>query len=162
MLNREAIVDEVLIALRQIIRTIDLHSKRISKKIGITGPQLLVLKAIPKVSNPNLKKVAEHVKLSSATVSLILDKLMEKGYIIRQPHLQDKRITLLALTEKGQETIKNSPSLLQDEFIDAFGKLEAWEQTLILSSLQRVATMMKADDLPVSPLLMSEEMQAGN
>ena len=38
--------DEVLIALRQIIRAIDMHSKRLIKEAGLTSPQLLLLKGI--------------------------------------------------------------------------------------------------------------------
>jgi hypothetical protein len=34
----------VLIALRQIIRAIDMHSKRLIKEAGLTSPQLLLLK----------------------------------------------------------------------------------------------------------------------
>lgn len=36
--------DEVLVALRQIIRAIDMHSKRLIKEAGLTSPQLLLLK----------------------------------------------------------------------------------------------------------------------
>ncbi|MDX1268522.1 MAG: MarR family transcriptional regulator, partial [Oceanisphaera sp.] len=35
--------EEVLVALRQIIRAIDLHSRQLSKASGLTGPQLLLL-----------------------------------------------------------------------------------------------------------------------
>ena len=38
--------DEVLVALRQIIRAIDMHSKRLIKEAGLTSPQLLLLKGI--------------------------------------------------------------------------------------------------------------------
>ncbi len=35
----------MLIALRKIIRSIDLHSKQLVRKYGLTGPQMLLLKA---------------------------------------------------------------------------------------------------------------------
>ena len=38
--------DEVLVALRQIIRAIDMHSRRLIKEAGLTSPQLLLLKGI--------------------------------------------------------------------------------------------------------------------
>ena len=37
--------DEVLIALRQIIRATDLYSRKLSKVAGLTAPQLLILQA---------------------------------------------------------------------------------------------------------------------
>ncbi|HAS2695433.1 TPA: MarR family transcriptional regulator, partial [Vibrio cholerae] len=38
--------EEVLVALRQIIRAIDLHSKKLNKDAGLTGPQLILMRSI--------------------------------------------------------------------------------------------------------------------
>jgi len=42
---------------------------------------------------------------------------------------------------------------LQDDFVASFQKLADWEQTLILSSLQRVAQMLQAEQMEVVPSL---------
>ncbi|MDF5571199.1 MarR family transcriptional regulator, partial [Vibrio parahaemolyticus] len=34
-----------------------------------------------------------------------------------------------------------------------FQKLEEWEQSLLLSSVQRISTMMNAEDIDVAPML---------
>ena len=38
--------DEVLVALRRIIRATDLHSRQLSKVSGLTSPQLLILQLL--------------------------------------------------------------------------------------------------------------------
>jgi len=38
--------DEVLVALRRIIRATDLHSRQLSKIAGLTAPQLLILQLL--------------------------------------------------------------------------------------------------------------------
>ncbi len=43
--------DSVLSTLRQIIRAIDLQSRQLAKKYGLTGPQLIILKEIYKSPN---------------------------------------------------------------------------------------------------------------
>ncbi len=48
---------------------------------------------------------------------------------------------------------------MQQSFINKFSQLENWEQTLVLSSLQRVAEMMNAADLDAAPLLDSTDEQ---
>src|SRR3990167_8099889 len=60
---------------------------------------------------------------------------------------------LIEPTEKAIKIFKNAPPLLQEEFISAFHKLDAWEQTLMLSTLQRIGTMMDAKNIIVSPIL---------
>jgi hypothetical protein len=47
-MNTHDPTSEVVTTLRQIIRVIDLHSKKLIKDFGITGPQLIVLKEFKK------------------------------------------------------------------------------------------------------------------
>lgn len=153
MLEKTDMVDEVLISLKRIIRAIDLHSKQLVNKYGITGPQALVLKRIIYYKKVPSGILARDVNLSHATVTSILDRLEKHHYIIRIPALDDKRKVLIEATDDAIKIFKNAPPLLQEEFISAFHKLEPWEQTLMLSTLQRIGTMMDAKNIPVSPLL---------
>lgn len=139
--------EQVLIVLRQIIRAIDLYSKKISKKFGLTAPQLIVLKSIHELQSPSLKGIAKSVTLSSATVSTILDRLISKNLVTRSRSGGDKRQSELKLTEEGSQVLQNAPTVLQDTFVKKFNQLEVWEQNLILSSIQRVASMMNADEI---------------
>ena len=65
--------DQVLVALRRVIRATDLHSKRLSKHAGLTGPQLLIMRAIRELGEVTIGTIAENVSLSQATVTTILD-----------------------------------------------------------------------------------------
>ncbi|CAN0532808.1 unnamed protein product, partial [Scytosiphon promiscuus] len=60
--------EQVLISLRQIIRATDLYSKRLSKLVGLTAPQLLVLKSISELDAVSISKLSQQVSLSQATV----------------------------------------------------------------------------------------------
>ena len=44
--SESAITNEVMSALRRIIRAIDLHSRALVQRFGLTGPQLTVLKEL--------------------------------------------------------------------------------------------------------------------
>jgi hypothetical protein len=47
---------------------------------------------------------------------------------------------------------------LQEHFIQNFCGLEQWEQSLLLSSMQRIASMMDANDLDAAPMLEIDPM----
>jgi len=49
--------------------------------------------------------------------------------------------------------IVQAPKPLQDVFSAAFEKLEEWEKSMIVASLQRVASMMNAEHIDASPML---------
>ena len=149
--------DQVLIALRQIIRAIDLHSKKLERESGLTGPQLLLMQIIFEEGPVTSGVLARSVSLSQATVTTILDRLEKKAYLTRQRDSEDKRKVWIELSESGKQVLEKAPTLLQENFVNSFGELKEWEQSLLLSSLQRIASMMQASDLEASPVLDSSE-----
>lgn len=140
---------EVLVELRKIIRAIDIHSKTLVQKYGLTGPQMVTLKEIIKANRVTVSVLARQANLSHATVTSILDRLERNGCVTRVRDVQDKRKIYVEATDKAKEIIHHAPTLLQDHFIDKFDKLLDWEQTLLLSSLQRIATMMNAEKINI-------------
>src|SRR5690606_33271932 len=91
--------------------------------------------------------------LSQATITTILDRLEKRELIQRTRGSTDKRRVYARLTEAGSALLEKAPTPLQEEFIERFSELNDWEQSLILSSLQRVAAMMNAGDIDASPVL---------
>lgn len=153
------IYDQVLISLRQIIRAIDLHSKRLERESGLTGPQLLVMQQLVAHGELTAGVIAREISLSQPTVTSIIDRLERKGLLKRERNQYDKRKVTISMTELGRGVVEKAPALLQDSFVNSFNKLEDWEQTLILSSLQRVSDMMNATNLDAAPLLDSSNAQ---
>ncbi len=145
--------EDVLIALRRIVRATDRYSRRLSKEAGLTAPQLLVMQAIARHDELTMGQVADAVSLSQATVTTILDRLEKRGLVERKRGEQDKRRVYAYLTTAGKELLLKAPTPLQVEFVERFNRLENWEQLQILSSLQRVAKMMKAEEIDASPVL---------
>ncbi|MBI9097111.1 MAG: MarR family transcriptional regulator [Spirochaetaceae bacterium] len=154
--------DTVVSTLRQIIRAIDLQSKKLTKKFGLTGPQLIVLKEISRSPEKQISEIAHNISLSQATVTSILDRLGQQGFTIRNRSDQDRRKVNIALTDKAKGILEKNPSLLQDEFTEQFTKLENWEKNMLLSSLQRLAFMMNATSIESPPVLVSGPIAASS
>lgn len=145
--------DEVLVALRRIIRATDLHSRQLNKIAGLTAPQLLILQLLRQNTELTVGEVAQRVSLSQATVTTIIDRLEKRGFVKRERGSTDKRKVYVYLTPAADEVLLNAPKPLQDSFINQFQDLHDWEQTMILSSLERVAYMMDAQHIDASPVL---------
>jgi len=146
-------VNEVLIALRRIIRAADLHSRHLVKTTGLTSAQLLLLRTLREQGPMTINRLSKNIQLSQATVTTILDRLETRELVTRERSSEDKRKVFVSLTETAKKMIENAPLPLQERFIEKFGQLNDWEQTHILSSLQRVGGMMDAGQLDASPLL---------
>jgi len=145
--------DEVLVALRRIIRATDLHSRQLSKIAGLTAPQLLILQLLRQHTELTVGEVAQRVSLSQATVTTIIDRLEKRGFVKRERGSADKRKVYVYLTAEADSVLLNAPKPLQESFVQQFQDLHDWEQTMILSSLERVAYMMDAQHIDASPVL---------
>ena len=146
-------LNQVLISLRRVIRATDLHSKQLVKTTGLTAPQILLLQAIRDNGDVTIGEVAKKISLSQATVTTILDRIEKRELVKRVRSTKDKRRVHVYLTDKASEILKDAPVPLQEQFSEQFNELELWEQTMIISSLQRIAQMMDAEDIDASPVL---------
>lgn len=147
--------EEVLVAIRQIIRAIDLHSSRMSKEVGLTGPQLVLMREIRDSAEETIRQMAKNTNMSQATATTILDRLENRGLVVRLRSQLDKRKVHAHLTDAGRELLSKAPEPLQDSFVSRFHQLEEWEQLLLLSSVQRISSMMNAEHLDASPFLVA-------
>ncbi|GAB3515635.1 MarR family transcriptional regulator [Photobacterium proteolyticum] len=145
--------EEVLIALRQIIRAIDLHSRKLNKVAGLTGPQLVLMRAIRDSGEVTIRQLSNNTNMSQATATTILDRLEKRELVVRERSKLDKRKVHAYLTETGKEVLAKAPLPLQENFVSRFQELEEWEQSLLLSSVQRISSMMNAEHLDVAAVL---------
>ena len=151
--------DQVIAALRRVIRAVDLHSRTLAVSHGLTGPQALVLKAL-QAGRLTAGVLATSVSLSQGTVTDIIKRLEQRGLIERIRDTQDRRRVLVEATGAGLEVLRKSPPLLQERFAQRFNNLQDWEQNQLLSSLQRIAAMMDAEDIDAAPVLSSGSVRA--
>lgn len=149
----DELTDEVIVALRRIIRANDIRSRQLAKETGLTTAQLIVLRAIARLGEVTTRTISADVSLSPATVTSIMDRLSERGYVERYRSETDRRIVYTRLTAKGRRTLGRAPVLLQEEFQKRFAALPRTAQRNIVTTLKEVATMMDAHELDVAPLL---------
>lgn len=151
--SESAITNEVMSALRRIIRAIDLHSRALVQRFGLTGPQLVVLKELLVDAPRPVNELASSVNLSQATVTGILDRLEKKRMVVRVRSDIDRRKVLVSPTAAAEAALAGAPPLLQEHFTTSFAELPNWQQNQILSSLQRIVALMEAGDVEAGPIL---------
>jgi len=152
--------EEMLIALRRVMRAVDLHSRSLVQSHGLTGPQAMLLKEVDRADSITSGELAKRVSLSQATVTDIVKRLESRQLLRREQSQKDRRKVYVRPTETGREIVASAPPLLQETFGVRFSALKDWEQNLLLSSVQRVAGLMDAEQLDAAPLLLSGSVAA--
>ena len=151
-----SITENVLISLRKIVQSISIHSRYLMKKVGLTGPQLVILLEVSKFDEVSVGKIAKAISLSQATVTGVLERLEKRALVLRQRDDIDRRRVLVRITEDGLRLLETAPPPMQESFVEQFVALEEWEQAMILSSLQRLVTMMNAKSIKAAAVLPTE------
>lgn len=145
--------DAALVALRQIIRATELDSRALAKQSGLTPSQLLLLQMLAKEGSMTAGAIAKSASLSQATVTALLDKLETRGLLRRARDTADRRRVVVELTDAGKLSETNAPGLLQEQFERRFDTLQDWEQAFLIAALEKIASMLDAEDLDAAPVL---------
>ena len=107
-----------------IVKASEIYQKKagaIFRNYGLTFSQYNVLRVLNNSPNgKNTITITSRIMLvSGANMTGIAKRLEKDGFIIRRSDTSDERITLLEITPKGKQTIKNI-SAAKDELINTF------------------------------------------
>ena len=137
--------DGILIELRKISQAIEVQSKRLELQIGITGSQLVILQKVASGEEYSVGEIARDVNLSQGTVTGIIDRMEKRGLVTRTKSESDRRRVMVRITEQGRSMLDRALPLMQGPFNRRFDRLEGWKQSMILSALQQLSTIMQTD-----------------
>lgn len=145
--------DDSLIALRRILRATELFGKELAQAAGLSPVQFRVMQLVAEKGLTTPKALSVQMGVTQGTITALLDKLQKQGMLTRERSEVDRRQMNIAVTERGRETLANAPDPLQQRYVRKFESLKDWEQAQLVASLERVASMLDAEDLDASPVL---------
>ncbi|MED1919089.1 MarR family transcriptional regulator [Bacillus thuringiensis] len=70
---------------------------------GIVPSHGDILLCLYKHDNVTMKELAEYIHRTKPTVTVLVNKLVACGYVIREKDVNDNRITYIKLTQRGME-----------------------------------------------------------
>jgi DNA-binding MarR family transcriptional regulator len=138
----EPLERRILVAVRRVIRAVDLHSRRMMEQHGLTGPQFAVLQELDRVGMTLAGELARALQVSQPTLTGILDRLERHGLAARSRNGADRRTVQVAITDEGKRVLRTTPSALQEGVRRELAKLDEWERTMMLATLQRIAAIV--------------------
>jgi DNA-binding MarR family transcriptional regulator len=114
----------------------------------------VVLSAIRALGEVTSARLSAAVSLSPATVTVILDKLEQRGLVERYRNVEDRRVVHSRLTAQGAAMLAQAPRFLHERFVLRFAQLPAERQEAMLRALEEVAELMGAPEVaaPAAPL----------
>ena len=84
-------------------------TKQAAREIGLTGPQLTVLKLLDTLGDVSLSSLSERIRAQNSTVTGIIDRMEREGLVLRERSTSDRRVVYIRLTDKGRELARSVP-----------------------------------------------------
>jgi MarR family transcriptional regulator, transcriptional regulator for hemolysin len=109
----------------------------------LTHQQLEYLKVLVKMDNPTPSELAKELDLTKPTVTVLVNKLAEKGYIKRVHSDDDRRVMHLFLDSKG-EKINALRELAHERLTEITRSGLNYTETVILRELLKKVVSLSA------------------
>ena len=145
-------IERSMNAIRSIVRALRINTRAIELKMGISLAQLFVLQQLAERAADSLNDLAERTATHQSSVSVVVRRLVERGYVTRTSSSADKRRIEIGLTPEGRKLLEDAPSTIQTQLVTALRQMARDDQESLADLLERWLTTAKID-LAAPPML---------
>ncbi|MFA5326858.1 MAG: MarR family transcriptional regulator [Prolixibacteraceae bacterium] len=124
-------------------------SRPIRSKASITPGGMFVLGSLKRHGSLSMTDIGKCLSMPKPHITLIVDRLIEAGFVVRQNDTKDRRIINISLTSKGlkdfekikqksSEILKSKLILLDDQELETLATATQQVKEILISILSKV------------------------
>jgi DNA-binding MarR family transcriptional regulator len=138
----KVIIDAIVFQIKRLIQSEEYHTKALNKEYQVSAPQLNCLMALFKNGPLPPSQIARHILVESSTVTGIIDRLEQKGFVKRIRSSQDRRKIFIELTDSGRMLSSYAPPPIQLKLHEGLKQLDRRELDKILEVLSMLTGLL--------------------
>ncbi len=101
------ILNEVLVRLFRDIMNIEEKAIITQEYKDLTNNDMHVIEAIGMGEPKNMTSIARELSVTVGTLTIAMNSLVKKGYVIRERGKEDRRVVYISLSEKGRNAYEH-------------------------------------------------------
>lgn len=119
---------------------LDTEAKAIITKdyIDITENDMHIIEAVGISSPKKVSEIAKSLNVTPGTMTVNIDNLEKKGYVIRERSESDKRVVFITLTERGKKAFFHHRDFHKKMIKSAVANLTDDERTALMTCLTKL------------------------
>jgi DNA-binding MarR family transcriptional regulator len=117
-------------------------SRPLRNQTSITPGGMYVLGSLKRNGTQSMSDIGKCLSMPKPHVTVIVDKLIEEGYVERQSDPNDRRVVNILLTEKGLEDFENIKQEISENLKIKLSKLNEDEQEILADASQKVREIL--------------------
>lgn len=143
-------VSSVLDGVRRIVQSLRESSRWAERYVGMSGAQLFVLQKLNESPAQSLNALAARTHTHQSSVSAIVTRLVDRGFVTRTRSTRDGRTIELGLSPSGKRLVDRAPDAAQQRLIRGIRQLPPARRRTLASTLAELGRAMDtADRRPV-------------
>lgn len=128
-------------------------TKGMAREVGLTGPQLTVIKLLESFGDLSLSSLSERIRAQNSTVTGIIDRMEREGLVRRERSTTDRRVVYIRLSDKGHRLARSidvQPMEMVRDALSALSASDVRDLLRILGKLQKRVVSLVADETAAS------------
>jgi DNA-binding MarR family transcriptional regulator len=130
----------ILDSIRRIVQALRVSGRDAEKRVGLSGAQLFVLQKLSGSKALSLNELAHRTLTHQSSVSVVAQRLVERGLVASRTSRQDGRRIELSLTAAGRKALAKSPEAAQDQLIAALARMPRRNRKQLANLLEQLVS----------------------
>ncbi|WP_075617236.1 MarR family winged helix-turn-helix transcriptional regulator [Paenisporosarcina indica] len=144
MENRKELILEFTRSFRYLVRAVR-QDFAVEFEGYIPFSEFTVLRALEDDRTLRVSDVARRMNTTNSYVTLTSEKLVQKGFIIRERNDMDRRSVYLTLTDEGLALVKQMDEIVYAYYNETFGDITNEDMNQVINILQKIKPYDKKD-----------------
>lgn len=134
--TRHSGAEQAMQSLRRLVRALRAGSADSERRLGLSAAKLFALRQIAAAPGQSIAEVAQRAHTTQSSVSEVVARLTEQGYVVRYSSTTDRRRAELMVTPLGESVLQRASETVQEQLASAFDRLPRDEQTALIAGLE--------------------------
>lgn len=129
---------KLFIVLSRAYRAINENVNKLIQTYGLNPTEFAVLELLYHKGDQPLQQIGGKILLASGSITYVVDKLEEKGYLVRVACPNDRRVTFAQITENGKAFIEDVFPDHEKKINDLMSELSSEEKQTAIDLLKKL------------------------
>ncbi len=136
--------NEVLVKLYNDIMAIEEKAVITEEFMDISNNDMHIIEAIGMDTPKNMSTIAASLSVTVGTLTIAINNLVKKGYVLRNRSQKDRRVVFISLSEKGIKAYKHHAAFHEEMIRATIKDFSDEEVELVVKALSNLATFFKS------------------
>ena len=131
-------LNEVLVNLFRDVMDIEQKAIITEEFQDITNNDMHIIEAIGMNEPKNMSTIAREISVTVGTLTIAMNSLVKKGYVVRERGQEDRRVVYISLSDRGRKAFEHHARFHREMIDGVTGDLSEEEMQVLVKALSRL------------------------